>query len=84
MIDWEDARLGDPAADLTAFAELGPDVLSDVGEHRRQRSDHLFWERLSLYQEILPLWGYLFGLETRNRSIATVHLRELKQSLRCS
>lgn len=81
VIDWEDARLGDPAADLTTFAELGPRILSNVGEHRRQRSDHLFWERRSLYQEILPLWGYLFGLETKNRGIANTHLEQLRKSL---
>lgn len=82
VIDWEDARLGDPAADLTAFTDLGEGILADVGESRHQRSDTLFWERLSLYRKILPLWGYLFGLETKNRQIARTHLLELRDSLR--
>lgn len=82
VIDWEDARLGDPAADLTAFSDLGEDILVDVGERRRQPSDTLFWERLTLYREILPLWGYLFGLETKNPTIAAEHLLELRSTLR--
>lgn len=82
VIDWEDARLGDPAADLVAFGDLGSEVLADVGEHRRQHTDRLFWERVSLYREILPLWGYLFGLETKDREITDQHLAELKSSLR--
>lgn len=81
VIDWEDARLGDPAADLAAFAGLGAEILVDVAKHRRQRSDSLFWKRLSLYRAILPLGGYLFGLDTKNRAIASQHLVELRTSL---
>ncbi len=82
IIDWEDARLGDPVADLTAFAELPTRIQSAIGESRRQTRDTLFWQRLELYRRILPLWGYLFGVETRNRAIADQHLAELKGSLR--
>jgi aminoglycoside 2''-phosphotransferase len=80
VIDWEDARLGDPAADLTAFTDLGEEILADVGGRRRQRGDTLFWQRLGLYRRILPLWGYLFGLETKNSRITRKHLLELRGS----
>ncbi len=82
VIDWEDARLGDPAADLTTFADLGVGRLVRLGELRRRPTDRLFWRRLELYQRLLPLWGFLFGIETRNRALADRHRNELRLSMR--
>jgi aminoglycoside phosphotransferase (APT) family kinase protein len=81
VIDWEDARLGDPAADLVALEGLGPAALAQLGEGRRPPSDRLFWHRLALYRRVLPLGGYLFGIETKNSAVAGRHLRALRRTL---
>ncbi len=78
VIDWEDARLGDPAADLSALDGLGARRLARLGEGRRRSADRLFWRRLELYRCLLPLWGFLFGIETRNRALADRHRDELR------
>jgi len=81
VIDWEDARLGDPAGDLTALEGLGPQELRRLGEARRASGDRYFWRRLALYRRVLPLWGYLYGVETGNRSLAERHRAELRRTL---
>jgi len=81
VIDWEDARLGDPAADLTAMEGLGAPLLLRIGERRRAAADRLFWARVALYRRILPLWGFLYGIEVKNRDIANRHLRQLSATL---
>ena len=82
VIDWEDARLGDPAFDLVAIEGLGPPLLRRLGEARRQRRDRTFWDRLTLYRRILPLGGFLYGVESRDHEIAASHLRKLSRTLK--
>jgi aminoglycoside phosphotransferase (APT) family kinase protein len=81
VIDWEDARLGDPAFDLTAFADLGPEAGSRLASVRESPRDSRFVERLLFYRRILPLPGLLYGIETGRRSLARQHLAQLSRSL---
>jgi aminoglycoside 2''-phosphotransferase len=82
VIDWEDARFGDPAFDLSALGELGPTVTRTLIARRRSPEDDSFVERLLFYRRILPLHGVLFGIETGDRSRARAHVRQLRISLR--
>jgi aminoglycoside 2''-phosphotransferase len=81
VIDWEDARLGDPAADLSALDGIGVESLRVLGEMRRQPHDESFWGRLALYRQLLPLGGFLFGLESNNPEITERHRIELEHAL---
>lgn len=81
VIDWEDARLGDPAFDLAAFGGIGDEFSSELISDLRSSEDDLFERRLLFYRRILPLPGLLFGLETRQRSIVHAHLQQLRLSV---
>jgi len=81
VIDWEDARLGDPAANLVALEDLGPTNLLELGDGHRDRSDRLFWHRVELYWRLLPLWGYLFGVQSKQADTAGRHLEQLRRSV---
>lgn len=81
VIDWEDSRFGDPAFDLTTLDEIGRDFMEKLMAVRRAPRDDLFEERLLFYRRILPLQGYLFGLETGKTALARVHLRRLRTTL---
>jgi aminoglycoside 2''-phosphotransferase len=81
VIDWEDARFGDPAFDLTAFGALGPTFAKNLVASRRTARDRTFERRLLYYRRILPLQGLVFGLETGRATIVRSHLRELRTSL---
>ncbi|HTT73697.1 MAG TPA: phosphotransferase [Thermoplasmata archaeon] len=81
IIDWEDARIGDPVVDLVTFGELAPAAF-DVAARRRRAADREFDTRLALYRRLLPLAGFVFGLETGNSRIAEDHRRQLARSLR--
>lgn len=78
VIDWEDARFGDPAFDLSAFGGIGAEFTRKLVESRQSRRDESFEERLLFYRRILPLQGLLFGIETGRAAIARSHLRELR------
>jgi aminoglycoside 2''-phosphotransferase len=81
IIDWEDARLGDPAFDLTTFARIGPEFFDALVMSRKTGLDELFEERLLFYRRILPLPGLLFGMENRRAGIARAHLRQLRDTI---
>jgi aminoglycoside 2''-phosphotransferase len=81
VIDWEDARFGDPAFDLTGLQGLGAEFTKDLISKRRSARDASFEQRLFFYRRILPLHGLLFGLETGRVALAHTHLRGLRISL---
>ena len=81
VIDWEDARFGDPAFDLATFRDLGAGLDRKLIALRRAPGDQTFDQRLLFYRRILPLSGLLFGLETSRPSIARSHSIRLGASL---
>ena len=82
VIDWEDARFGDPAFDLTTLDGIGADFMEDLVAVRRDPQDDTFNERLLFYRRILPLHGLLFGIETGRKTLMHLQLRRLRASLR--
>jgi aminoglycoside 2''-phosphotransferase len=81
VIDWEDARFGDPAFDLGALGGLAPIFGRELIRRCNAGHDDRFEQRLLFYRRILPLQGLLFGLETRRGTLFRRHLRELRASL---
>jgi len=81
VIDWEDARFGDPAFDLTALGSFGPKLMRLLIAQRRSRKDDTFEQRLLFYRRILPLHGLLFGIEAGKPLLVRAHLRQLRRSL---
>jgi aminoglycoside 2''-phosphotransferase len=81
VIDWEDARFGDPAFDLAALGGLGEPHLTALRDLRRAPGDRAFDERLLFYRRVLPVRGLLFGLETGQRAIFRAEMRRLRSSV---
>ncbi|MGC2360605.1 MAG: aminoglycoside phosphotransferase family protein [Thermoplasmata archaeon] len=81
VIDWEDARFGDPVFDLTTLRALGARFARSVMRGRDGDRDATWGERLLFYQRIEPLQGLLFGLETNRTSIVRTEMRKLRISV---
>lgn len=73
VIDWEDARFGDPAFDLTELRGIGAANAKSLTAIRKARRDVAFDERLVFYRRIAPIFGIMFGIET-GLSAPTVEL----------
>ena len=82
VIDWEGARFGDPAFDLTALRGLGPALDEVLIRGQRTPQDTTFEKRLLFYRRIGPLGGLLYGLESGRTSIVRIEMRRLRASLR--
>ncbi|HTW76244.1 MAG TPA: aminoglycoside phosphotransferase family protein [Thermoplasmata archaeon] len=82
VIDWEDTRVGDPATDLVMLSDLDPDLWDRLRDLRRRGSDRQFDARLGLYRKVLPIHGYLYGLESGDARLAADHLHALASRLR--
>lgn len=84
VIDWEDARVGDPATDLVTFVDLDPDLQERLARTRRRARDRTFEARLALYRRLVRLHGVLFGLETENPRLVRQETRRLRAALATS
>ena len=82
VIDWEDARFGDPAFDLTEIRGIGSQFTEDLIAARRDPPDPTFEQRLLFYRRIGPLQSVLFGLETGRRTLVRAQLRRLNITMR--
>jgi aminoglycoside 2''-phosphotransferase len=64
VIDWGDARIGDPALDFTGLlASCGADFVRQVIGSYARLVDSRFWERMAFYRDILPFHQMRYGLE---------------------
>ena len=64
VIDWGDARIGDPALDFTGLlASCGADFVRQVMGSYARPVDSRFWERMAFYRDILPFRQMRYGLE---------------------
>ncbi len=64
VIDWGDARVGDPALDFTGLlASWGANFVRQVLESYARPVDGRFWERMTFYRDILPFYQMHYGLE---------------------
>jgi aminoglycoside 2''-phosphotransferase len=84
VIDWEDARFGDPAFDITTFTGIETKFARILVRSRREARDDMFGRRLLFYRRILPLQGLLFAIETRRATLARHLMRELRAALELS
>jgi aminoglycoside 2''-phosphotransferase len=81
VIDWEDARLGDPAFDLVGLVPFGPSFLRPLRKLRKRPDDSEFDRRLRFYRRIRYLPEMLHGIETRQPRLFRQKVRELQADL---
>jgi aminoglycoside phosphotransferase (APT) family kinase protein len=81
VVDWEDATLGDGAADLVAFESVATELGAEIARRRTLAPDRHFEERLAFYRDVVPVHGLVFGWEQGNLRLATAHRRELEARL---
>jgi aminoglycoside 2''-phosphotransferase len=91
VIDWEDARVGDPALDFVGlFGLAGAGFVQDVmGAYQesiasfaerqpRAPFDETFQERILFYRAIIPFHELLYALEIQDADRLQDSLRTLK------
>jgi aminoglycoside 2''-phosphotransferase len=80
VIDWGDARVGDPALDFVGlFHDLGRDFAQVVLEDYRGEAGATFWERVSFYTRIMPFYEVLFGPEAGDEDHTLAGLSKLER-----
>jgi aminoglycoside 2''-phosphotransferase len=78
VIDWGDARLGDPALDFAGLFSLGGEALVDSALSGYQgQVDKTFRRRVRFYHTIAPLYEIRYALDIADES----HLRHAAQAL---
>ncbi len=77
VIDWEDARLADPAFDLTGLMILGPANLRALTDSRMTPEDSTFERRLAFYRQMVPLHDFVNAAEIRNSSMMRKYAAQL-------
>jgi aminoglycoside 2''-phosphotransferase len=82
VLDWEDARFGDPAADLTELRGLGEGPTEELVASRRSSRDRSFAERLLFYRRVGSLQSLVYGFESGRDDIVRAQLRNLRSHLR--
>lgn len=81
VIDWGDARVGDPALDFAAlWYELGETFARKTARHDTGWQDETFWIRADLYRKLAPLHGLLHALKQGNRQLWESNIRRLKEA----
>jgi aminoglycoside 2''-phosphotransferase len=68
VIDWGDARVGDPALDFAGLlASCGADFVSQVLGSYARRLDGRFWQRMAFYRDIQPFYRMHYGMEVGDK-----------------
>jgi aminoglycoside 2''-phosphotransferase len=81
VIDWGDARIGDPALDFTGLlAACGADFVRQVLETYARLVDGRFWERMVFYRDILPFYKMRYGRGTGAESSFLEGLKAFESS----
>jgi aminoglycoside 2''-phosphotransferase len=81
VIDWGDARVGDPALDFTGLlASCGAKFVSQVLESYAVPLDGRFWERMAFYRDIIPFHQMRYGLEIGDGRFFAEGLRAFESS----
>lgn len=78
VVDWEDARIGDPAFDLTGLRFLGERLLDPLLRKRKAHGDDRFADRLPFYRRVVGVHELLHGAERGLRSLVREGARELR------
>jgi aminoglycoside 2''-phosphotransferase len=83
VIDWEDARPGDPALDFAGLFSLGGEALVDRTLSCYQGAvDETFRRRVRFYYTIAPFYEIRFALSIRDESQLNHAIETLSHSLR--
>jgi len=79
VIDWEDARLGDPALDFAGvMAACGEKAVQKLLDCYSLPPGEGFWERLDFYTLIIPYYAVRFGLEQNLNKPITHGLAQIR------
>ncbi|MFZ3355142.1 MAG: aminoglycoside phosphotransferase family protein [Thermoplasmata archaeon] len=81
VLDWDDARLGDPAFDLVGLLPFGASFLLPLRNLRRRPTDPHFDQRLRFYSAIRFLPELLHGIQTHQPELVRRKLQELQIDL---
>jgi aminoglycoside 2''-phosphotransferase len=81
VLDWEDARLGDPAFDLVGLLPFGVAFWRPLRKIRKSPIDRLFDRRLQFYRTIRFLPELLHAVQAHQPKLARRKLRDLRTDL---
>jgi aminoglycoside phosphotransferase (APT) family kinase protein len=82
VIDWEDARLSDPAFDLTGLGFLGDDLVEPLVRARARSGDPGFRDRLAFYRRFVWVHEVTHAFEERNSDLARRTTAALERAYR--
>jgi aminoglycoside 2''-phosphotransferase len=77
VIDWEDARLGDPAFDLTGLTFLGDAKLHALEDSRRAAGDSTYEQGLEFYRQMSPVHDFVNAATVHNVSMMRKYAAQL-------
>jgi aminoglycoside 2''-phosphotransferase len=81
VIDWGDARVGDPALDFTGLlVSCGAKFVRQVLESYAAPLDGRFWERMAFYQDVIPFHYMHYGLKISDGRFFAEGLRAFESS----
>ena len=81
VIDWGDARIGDPALDFTGLlASCSTEFVGQVLESYAVPLDGRFWERMAFYRDIIHFHKMRYGLELGDERFFAEGLRAFESS----
>lgn len=79
IIDWEDARIGDPALDFVGLmCDLGLPFTERVIQFYKFEIDESFRDRMNFYKRIIPLYEIALGIKTKSEYHLNQGIRALK------
>lgn len=77
VIDWEDARLADPAFDLVGLGCVGEAAWRRLALARCAPADGSFRERIAFYRRVIPVQEMVYGLEAGRLALVRERRRQL-------
>jgi aminoglycoside phosphotransferase (APT) family kinase protein len=81
VIDWTDARIGDPAVDLAWLVHGTDDEFAGAVLGSYPGSDPAMVERAHFYYQVVPWHVVLFGVEERRTELIASGLADLRERL---
>lgn len=81
IIDWGDARIGDPALDFVGlYITGGENLVRHVMKIYQEVSTDDFWQRIKFYSAIIPFYEYQHGFKTQQEHFIQHGLHIIKES----
>lgn len=81
IIDWGDARIGDPALDFVGlYITGGEDLVRHIMDIYQGACVDTFWQRIKFYRAIFPFYEIQYGFMTQQEPFIQHGLRIIKES----